>query len=89
MVAWLFVNRERFFFQDPAVLAGVQAAILAAVRAGGDFVRIGSAKGPEMLITAATSVRVDSLPDDINESDADGRGGADFVDFDHFMFVDR
>ena len=90
MGTWMFVNGDRFFFPDPAVLENVRAAIRAAVRSGGDFVRIGSATGPEMLITAATSVRIDTCLDGAHvlEDGFDRDADLSFVDFDHFTSVD-
>jgi len=76
------INNDRVTLPDDGV-DQLRADVLAAVSAGGAFVRVGSAKGLELLVTAASSVSIHSLP----ELSADEIAGDDdthvtFIDFD-------
>jgi len=67
------INTATFIVRGAEVIDRLRADIVAAVRAGGSLVRVGeSTKAPEILITPATRVRIDTI-DEPNEA---GSGGA-------------
>lgn len=76
------INGERISLDDVDALNRLRADLLAAVHAGGAFVRVGPGGGTELLVTAASVVRIDLLPDSVLEDDWTGADDLTFIDFD-------
>ena len=81
MRAYLRVNSDTFFFDDEDQLDLIRQKIVTAVRAGGDFIQASLSK--DVLITPATHVRIDYLPE-IDDWDEEQSTDSGFVDFDKF-----
>lgn len=78
------IHHEHIVLIDPAVVQRVRDEIVAAARAGGALVRIGPEGAPEMLITAATAVRIEPLPDEPDADTDSALPGSAFIDLDSF-----
>lgn len=78
------VHHEKVVLVDPAVVQQVRDDIVAAARAGGSFVRIGPEGAPEMLITASTAVRIESLPESPDTETGSDSPDGEFVDLDSY-----
>jgi hypothetical protein len=81
----LRVHGEQFILSDEAIIKKVRADIRTAARAGGAFVRIGSGRAPEVLVTASTPVRIDTIPDEPEIDDEPEKPeNITFVDIDSY-----